>query len=145
MKRKTYILLSLFVITFVVAMVSLPDSTKTEEVACVEENVPLGEEMESFSSGISAAAGMLSEAPQVPQTVPVRRVVTTTTSGSAFSLSRIIRLCHNLSMRQLALASDRILASLCSVHSSVFAGAPAPYNVTRACEYYVYALRVIVI
>ena len=120
-------------------------SPKAEEVSYAVEGIPSEEDLEKVSSGISAAAGMLSETPQVPQTVPVRRIVTTTTSGSAFSLSRIIRLCHNLSMRQLALASDRILASQCSVHSSVFAGAPAPYNVTRACEYYVYALRVIVI
>lgn len=95
-------------------------------------------------AGISAAEGMISEAPQVPQTIPVRRIAPTT-GGSGFSVSRIIRLCHNLSMKQLAQCTDLLLASQCSRHSTLFTGATSPYNFTRSCEYYVYALRVIVI
>lgn len=88
-------------------------------------------------------AGTLSEAPQVPQTIPVRRIMPTTTGG--FSLLRIIRLCCNLTTQQLAAGTDRILNSLCSCYAEVFAGAMMPFDCTRSCEYYVYALRMIVI
>jgi len=146
-KRIIYILLALFVITFVVTM-SAPSfsqaTTEEEERELCTQTSSAGEDIESVASCLSDASGIVSEAPQVPQTVPVRRIVTTTTS-SGFSLSRIIRLCHNLSMRQLALHADRLLASLCSTRNNVFTGAPSPNNVTRACEYYVYALRMIVI
>ena len=94
--------------------------------------------------GLAANEGIISNMPQVPQTIPVRRIMPSST-GSGFSISRIIRLCHNLSMRQLAQSADKLLSSLCCRHSTVFTGAVSPYNFTRSCEYYVYALRVIVI
>lgn len=96
------------------------------------------------ASSIAASEGIISNAPQVPQTIPVRRVIPSST-GSGFSISRIIRLCYNLSMRQLAQCADKLLSSLCCKHSTVFTGAVSPYNFTRSCEYYVYALRIIVI
>ena len=146
MKRIIYILLALFVVTFVVTMSapSFSQAAEEEERELCTQTSSAGEDIESVASCLSDASGIVSEAPQVPQTVPVRRIVTTTTS-SGFSLARIIRLCHNLSMRQLALHADRLLASLCSTRNNVFTGAPSPNNVTRACEYYVYALRMIVI
>ena len=96
------------------------------------------------ATGLTSAEGIIIEAPQVPQTIPVRRLVTSSSSGG-FSMLRIIRLYHNLCIRQLAQCADVLLASLCSKSCSVFAGAATPYNFTRSCEYYVYALRIIVI
>lgn len=88
--------------------------------------------------------GVISEAPQVPVTMPVRRVLSPTTS-SGFSLSRVIRLQHNLSIAQLAILANTIIDSISKGENSVFAVLRMPYNHSRSCEYYVYALRMIVI
>ena len=132
---------TLVVVTVIMLMVALTGSAHNE----VESADSNGCDVTIVSAAdIDAAEGMISEAPQVPQTIPVRRIVPTTTS-SGFSMSRIVRLYHNLSLRQLAQCADKLLSSLCSKHSTVFTGTISPYNFTRSCDYYVYALRVIVI
>ena len=99
----------------------------------------------SAAAGIDAKAGMITEAPQVPQTVPVRRIMTTSSNGEGFSMSRIVRWYHNLSIGQLAMATDRMLGSMGDIGNGSSADAPAPLYFVKSCEYYVYALRMIVI
>ncbi|MBQ9561447.1 MAG: hypothetical protein IJV10_04100 [Prevotella sp.] len=140
MLRRLYILVT-------VAVVSLMMTANTATpLSCAESGTPAEQENEEVtaSQSITATEGTISEAPQVPQTVPVRRLASTTSSGS-MSLSRIVRPCYNLTLKQLATYTDVLLHSQTSKHSDVFTGAASPYNCSRACEYYVFALRSIII
>ena len=112
------------------------DATNRGESNC-DEVVPV--------NAFNDKAGVITEVPQVPQTIPVRRVIATSSSGAGFSVSRIARWCYNLTIDLLAEATDRLLRSRSDVGSYVMMGAVAPHYYTKSCEYYVYALRMIII
>lgn len=152
--RKIYTLVVIAVVMFMTTIAASVfcysvdgDASQAEQTTLMAEGDGGDSEEAAVAAraGIAASEGIIGNAPQVPQTIPVRRIMPSTLTGSGFSVSRIIRMHHNLSLRQLAQCADKLLSSLCCKHSTVFTGAVSPYNFTRSCEYYVYALRVIVI
>lgn len=142
MLRRLYTLLTASVVILLITAVS--GVHNAERDVCIAD-VPQEEGVTvTVASDITATEGIISEAPQVPQTIPVRRVMSPTSSGG-MSLSRIVRPCYNLSLKQLATDMDILLNSLTNKGGDAFAGALSPYNCTRSCEYYVFALRSIII